>query len=106
MKKKQAEEEERQRQRQLRQNQQDAAGPNQPEFGVWSANTQTQLGEWTLRGGMGFFPSLFGLQFQTFPPDNAARRPVGASHEAERQHFLSRLVLVLLALVFASLLAF
>jgi hypothetical protein len=75
LKKKQEEEEERQRQRQIRQNQQqqDTNDPNQPGFGLWSANTQTQLGEWTLSGGMGFFPSLFGLQFQSFP--TVTRRP-------------------------------
>lgn len=144
------EEVERARQRALRQRQQqgvnvEGAGAG----GLWGANTQAQVGEWTLTGtveintmtaaeatlqvvcissllvllsfhmftahtwllstgGMGFFPSLFGLQFQSFAPPVARQSRPGtpAAQEEAQQAFLSRVLIVLAFLVFTCLFLF
>lgn len=54
--------------------------------------------------GIGFFPSLFGLQFQTFGLDAARPRGQPLTREEEHQVFLSRMMLFLGIAVLATLL--
>jgi len=55
-------------------------------------------------GGIGFFPSLFGLQFQTFGLDAARPRGQPLTREEEHQVLLSRMMLFLGVAVLATLL--
>jgi len=112
--------EERHRQREIRQQQQqqqqqqglrtagqDVGAVAAP--GLWGPNTQTQLGDWALTGGMGFFPSLFALQFQAFPrltPHRRARPGTPAAQEEAEQMLLSRVLIVLSFIVFTCLFIF
>eukprot|EP01039_Chlorochromonas_danica_P007409 gene7409-8195_t len=68
--------------------------------GTYSA----QLGGMTFSAGMGFFPSLFGLQFQSFAPAPAP----GATDEEDDEHraYLSRVLLFLGISVILCLLFF
>ena len=57
-------------------------------------------------GGVGFFPSLFGLQFQSFAPLEPAFRGGNLSPEEQQQAYLSRLLLMLGSFVILCLLFF
>lgn len=57
-------------------------------------------------GGVGFFPSLFGLQFQSFAPLEPAFRGGDLSPEEQQQAYLSRLLLMLGSFVILCLLFF
>jgi E3 ubiquitin-protein ligase RNF5 len=70
-----------------------------------SSNNNGQYGVVTFSAGFGFFPSLFGLQFQSFPnpPTNQPDRPL-TDEEIQQRHLSNALFalggLVLLALIF------
>lgn len=68
-----------------------------------------QFGGMSFSGGFGFFPSLFGLQFQSFAPPmpstpNDGNRPL--THEESEQKMMSRFLLVLGTLVILGLIFF
>jgi hypothetical protein len=66
-----------------------------------------QFGGMSFSAGFGFFPSLFGLQFQSFapmPPPPTEGQPLTA--EQREQEFISRLLLGLGTLVVLGLLFF
>lgn len=74
-------------------------GPHQNPGFLHGANAQ--FGGMTFSAGMGFFPSLFGLQFQSFTPQSAADQ----EDEAHRD-YLSRVLLILGISVILCLLFF
>lgn len=68
-------------------------------------NNNLQYGVVTFSAGFGFFPSLFGLQFQSFP--NPVRDPNRPMNEEELQQVeLQRVLYVLGALVLLALIFF
>lgn len=89
--------------------------PNRPQGRRIDAETQNAaatgpqahgFGGMTISTSYGFFPSLFGLQFQTFtpPPPNPANRPL--SEEESQQLYLSGALYMLTTVVVLSLLFF
>lgn len=63
-------------------------------------------GTFLFSAGMGFFPSLFGLQFQRFPPARNPNQAAEMSPEERNQEMLSRLLLILGSVVILCLLLF
>ena len=79
--------------------------------GMQSINGQlnAQFGGMSFSGGFGFFPSLFGLQFQSFAPPvpatpNDGNRP--PTLEESEQKMMSRFLLVLGTMVILGLIFF
>eukprot|EP01038_Epipyxis_sp_PR26KG_P015001 gene15001-20180_t len=68
--------------------------------------TNTAMGGITLSTGFGFFPSLFGLQFQSFTPNAVAEGGDGNVAEEVDRVYLSRVLYVLGATVVLCLLFF
>jgi E3 ubiquitin-protein ligase RNF5 len=66
-------------------------------------NNTPQFGGISFAGGMGFFPSLFGLQFQAFSPPSAGN---GDQEDQAYQAYLSRILFFLGASVVLCLLFF
>ncbi|KAJ1416458.1 hypothetical protein B484DRAFT_454278 [Ochromonadaceae sp. CCMP2298] len=73
------------------------AGPNTP------INIGYNFGGISFSAGFGFFPSLFGLQFQSFAPHTPAS---GQTEEDAQQAYLSRVLLLLGVGVILCLLLF
>ena len=71
--------------------------PNNVPFTV---NYNAQLGGISFSAGFGFFPSLFGLQFQSFAPSTIS------PHDEQQQTYLSRILLFLGVCVVLCLLLF
>lgn len=77
-------------------------------------NMNSQFGGVSFSAGFGFFPSLFGLQFQTFVPPHESANATGnnsppptRSHVDELQEkYLSRVLVMLSLAVILSLLVF
>ena len=68
-------------------------------------NYNAQIGGMSFAAGMGFFPSLFGLQFQSFAPLPEAT-PTNDSEEEAQRVYLSRVLLFLGISVILCLLFF
>jgi E3 ubiquitin-protein ligase RNF5 len=78
--------------------------PNAPAF--TASNNALPYGVVTFSAGFGFFPSLFGLQFQSFP-SLATHNPVRPLTEEEVQHLhLSRMLIAMGSLVILALIFF
>jgi hypothetical protein len=84
-------------------------GPGARPGNPWDPYGPYAQNNFAFTAGFGFFPSLFGLQFQTFGLGGVAEREVregGRAHTAEELHqlFLSRVLLALTVLVVFMLL--
>jgi hypothetical protein len=85
--------------------------PNRPQGRRIDATTQNPqanvannpFGGVTLPSSYGFFPSLFGLQFQSFTRPSANTNRQLNAEDASQQLYLSRYLYVLAAFVFACL---
>ena len=65
---------------------------------------QTQFGGVSMHGNSGFFPSLFGLQFQQFLPARGANAVMTAAEEQEL--FLHKALVAMGSVVFLAFLFF
>ena len=66
---------------------------------------QGQIGGMSLNGGFGFFPSLFGLQFLTFIPNNInLERPLTPDERHQEQ--LTRVLFAMGGIVLACFIVF
>jgi hypothetical protein len=71
------------------------------------ANTMNaQFGAVAFTGSFGFFPSLFGLQFQNFVPPLPPNANGTLSPEEEHERFLSKMLVAIGGLVVLSLIFF
>ena len=71
------------------------------------ANQPHALGGVSFSTGFGFFPSLFGLQFQSFvPPPGNANNNAAAAEEMGEKVYLTRILYALLFSVLICLLLF
>jgi len=80
-----------------------------PPFGFWpgpAPMATAQFGNISFAAGTGFFPSLFGLQFQAYPPNPQMRNNGTPNPEQDQQAVLSRLLFLLAVLVAFFLLFF
>lgn len=78
--------------------------PNNNLFPGDANNIQAQFGAVAYTGSFGFFPSLFGLQFQSFVPPLPTNRALTPDEEHEK--FLSKVLLVIGSLVVLCLVFF
>lgn len=78
---------------------------NNTQNGAFNFGYNTQIGGISFASGYGFFPSLFGLQFQSFAPAPTSVASSDADEEEQRK-YLSRVLLCLGVTVILCLLFF
>jgi E3 ubiquitin-protein ligase RNF5 len=79
--------------------------PQAENLGMNGANFNMQYGGLTISAGFGFFPSLFGLQFQNIPISASSSNTAPNTDEAQNLQ-LSRILIVLGIVVIMALLFF
>jgi len=78
----------------------------QPRFQGIPGGFGINQGNFQFTTGVGFFPSLFGLQFQSFIPTPPNQNNANLTPEERQQAFLSKLLLTLGSIIIVCLLLF